>query len=419
MAAAAGIVAAQRKHRTYFKRLPIRNVGGPRVVSSEQRRGACADAALEREAAREREVRMQRALDGLTHVPYIGVLVSETPSVSPANWAMKRGLVATAVQLSQRRLTFAFVLLPSSATPSVLELLPRDLFELVGHVLQCLPAGLAEVRFTEADTGCTIRDNGVVLETPCLTEREGAISPTRAPPRDIITVDRCGCQDSPPHAELVRTAVCAVNCIATDGMSSVSLVVERNEHAGKIMLGFVSAPCGGLLLGFCGRPPHSGAAAGDRIVMRVNADERFVELKQNGALLGRVACSMPFYGDGFGSLCCAVGSDSDGCRVRIESADPALFDPHGDALADAAAHYARDHPVRFCEASSYYNTTAEGGRLATTLRVVDHGRLAPCDVIICDAIPGKHSVLFEVVHQQWATVCISASRAKQTCGEMP
>jgi hypothetical protein len=183
-------------------------------------------------------------------------------------------------------------------------------------------------------------------------------------------------------------------------MSSVTLNVERNQHAGKIMLGFVSPHRDGAFAPvFCGRPPHSGGAAGDQIELRVNADERFVELKLNKSLLGRMACSMPFYDDGFGSLRFAAGSDSDACRLRIQSSDPTLFDPEGDARATAASDFARDNPVRFCEASSYYNIKAEEGRLATTLRVVDHGRLAPCDMILCGGVPGKHSVLFEVVHQ--------------------
>jgi hypothetical protein len=183
-------------------------------------------------------------------------------------------------------------------------------------------------------------------------------------------------------------------------MSSVALTVERNDNAGKILLGFVNEARGGAFAPvFCGRPPHSGAAAGDRIELRVNADEGFVELKLNETPLGRMACSMPFYQDGFDSLCIAVGADSAGCKLKIESTDPAMFNPEGDARAAAAAAFANDHPVRFSEASSYCDITAEDGRLATTLRVVDHGRLASCDLVICDSVPGKHSVLFEVVSQ--------------------
>jgi hypothetical protein len=413
------------QRRQYFKRLPLRNSPAGTPLSSpekppaaqqsnEQRRQNCVAAALEREALREREAREHRALAALSHLSYYA-LVNDQPSASPASWAVRRGLVATAAQLSQRRLSFARVLLPSpGAASSALDLLPRDLLEMVFHELQLLPHGRPELYCSEADQGCTISDGGALVtvtavDTGVETLREAvridgrpytAAVPTRRPPRDILTVDRFGCQDSPPHAELVRTALCAESRVATGGLCSVALTVERNDNASKVMLGFVDTACEGAFAPvFCGRPPQSGGRPGDRIELRLNADGGFVELKLNDVLLGRMACSMPFYAAGFGSLCFAVGADNEGCTLRIESTDPALFDPEGDARERARAAFARDHAIRFSsEASSYYDVTGEDGTLARTLRVVDHGRLAPCDGVM-RADSGEHSALFEVVHQ--------------------
>ena len=71
--------------------------------------------------------------------------------------------------------------------------------------------------------------------------------------------------------------------------------------------------------------------------------------------------SMPFYAAGFGSMCLAAGSDRAGCRLRIESTDPSLFAPERDAKLLAAEAYARDNPLRFTEASDYYDLMGEDG----------------------------------------------------------
>ena len=416
------------QRRQYFKRLPLRSTASPattplcspvKLTPAELDADAdwhtasrikCVAAALEREAARERHAREWQALVELSLLPYIA-LVAAAPSTSPAPWAVKRGLLATAVQLSQRRLAFSCVLLPASAPASVLELLPRDLLEMVAHLLQKLPPGRPELRCCEADEGCTISDGGAVVTTTAIatsvkTTREAvridgqpyvATVPTRKPPRDIATVDRF-CQDSPPHAELVRTALCSRNRIA-QGLSSVALTVVRNDHSGKIMLGFVDKADGGTFAPvFCGRPPQSGGRPGDRIELRLNADLRFVELKLNNVLLGRMACSTAFYAAGFSSMCFAMAADGEGCELRIASTDPTLFDPEGDSQSTAAAAFAREKPLRFGEASEYYDVTGEDGALATATRVVDHSRLALCDAVM-EGDSGKHSALFTVVNQ--------------------
>ena len=374
--------------RQYFKRLPLRSPATTPLCSpqkdvgeseSEQLHRCVAAAALEREAAHEQHARERQALVVLSRLPYAS-LVAAAPSPSPARWAVRRGLVATAVQLSQRRLAFAYVLLPSPAAASVLELLPRDLLEMVAHGLQSVRSGVPELRCSEADEGCTISDGGALVTTTTLATgaeitREAvridgkhyvATVPTRKPPRDIATVDRFGCQDSPPHAELVRTALCSQNRIA-HGLSSVALTVERNDHSSKIMLGFANKPDGTFAPVFSGRPPQSGGRPGDRIELRLNADRGFVELKMNGVLLGRMACSTAFYAAGFSRMCFAMGADSDGCELRIESTDPTLFDPEGDARSTAAAAFARENPLRFGEASEYYDVKSEDGALATAL----------------------------------------------------
>ena len=394
------------QRRRYFRRLPIgRTVAaaGDAVVkkgdadasaatmrASDARSDEAVSPAGTPLASPEKEPIVRGGLPGESRrQPYLPT-VQDRPSPSPAPWAVARGRVATAVQLSQRRLALACVLLPPPGrNPSGLDRLARDVLEMIALELQRLPSGAPELRFSEGDPNrCGLAQGGSAMETlpRCEVYHEY---------RDIVTVDRYGSSDSPPHAELVCSALCRENEIA-EGVSSAALTVERNDEQALVLFGFANKRCGTFAPVFCGRPPKYGNA-GDRIELRIDAETASVEVKLNAQLLGRLPCAMPFYDAGFGSMCLAAGSDRAGCRLRIESTDPLLFAPERDATLLAAETYARDNPLRFTEASEYYDLTGEDGALARCVGVIDHGRIAMTDALMGGS--GRHSALFTVVQQ--------------------